>query len=243
VLGGLVSLKKSIFCAFLIITLVSDASADRRRFVWTYEPILQVPGGADLEFYQTTRIDEIDNWEYRIEIEHGLTHHWDFSVYQIFAQKEGESFKWDAFQLRTRYRLSEIGTVSFDPVLYLEYRRKIDLKEQNKFEGKLLLGKNFNEISLAVNPVYEFFWAPGDPVNEIGLDVGLSYSPSYQFSFGIESTTRHEFLKKVDDESSSYFGPTISFASGPIWYSVGYVWGLNDKSDDARARFLMGVQL
>ncbi len=237
------SLKKWIFCTFLIVALVSNVSADRRQFVWTYEPILQVPGGADLEFYQTTRIDQTDNWEYRIEIEHGLTHNWDVSIYQIFAQAEGGSFRWDAFQVRTRYRLSEIGTVPFNPVLYLEYRRKIELKEQNKFEGKLLLGKNFDEFTLAVNPVYEFFWAPGDPVHEIGLDVGLTYSLSYQFSFGIESTTRHEFVKNLDDETSSYLGPVLSFASGPIWYSIGYVRGLNDDSDDARARFLLGVQL
>jgi len=238
-----VCINKWIFCTFLIVTLNSNANADRRRFVWTYEPVLQVPDGADLEFYQTTRIDETDNWEYRIEIEHGLSHRWDFSIYQIFAQKEGEPFKWDAFQLRTRYRLSAIGKVPFDPILYLEYRRKLDLKEQNKLEGKLLLGKNFNEISLAVNPVYEFFWAPGEPINEIGLDIGLAYSPSYRFSLGVESATRHEFVKNSDDETSSYFGPVISLASGPIWYSVGYVWGLNDYSDDARVRFLMGIQL
>jgi len=234
---------KWMFYALLFLTMAASASADRRRFVWTYEPILQVPGGADLEFYQTTRLGQTDSWEYRIEIEHGLTHRWDVSVYQIFAQKEGESFKWDAFQLRSRYRLSELGTAPFDPVLYMEYRRKINSKEQNKFEAKLLLGKNFNELTLAVNPVYEFFWAPGDPVHEIGLDIGLTYSPSYHFSFGIESTSRHEFVKKSDDETSSYLGPTLSFASGPIWYSVGYVWGLNDDSDDARARFLLGVQL
>ncbi len=237
------SFKKWIFITFLIITFVSNASADRRRFVWSYEPILQVPGGADLEFYQTTKLNQTDSWEYRIEIEHGLSQRWDFSIYQIFAQKEGESFKWDAFQLRARCRLSETGTVPFDPVLYLEYRRKIELKEQNKFETKLLLGKNFNKISLAVNPAYEFFWAPGNPIHEIGCDIGLAYSPSYQFSFGLESATRHEFVKSADDETSSYLGPVISFASGPIWYSVGYVWGLNDDSDDARARFLMGVQL
>ncbi|MGH8016463.1 MAG: hypothetical protein ACREBV_09745 [Candidatus Zixiibacteriota bacterium] len=236
-------IEKWILCTLLTITIYSNASADRRRFVWTYEPILQVPGGADLEFYQTTRIDLTDSWEYRIEIEHGLSNRWDFSVYQIFAQKEGESFKWDAFQLRTRYRISEIETVPFDPVLYLEYRRKVNSKEQNKFEGKLLLGKTFSQVSLAVNPVYEFFWAPGDPFHEIGIDVGLAYSPSYRISIGVESTTRHEFVKSSVDETSSYFGPVVSLASGPIWYSAGYVWGLNDDSEQARARFLMGVQL
>ncbi len=237
------SLKEWIFCTFCVVALVSNVRADRRQFVWTYEPILQVPDGVDLEFYQTTRIDQTDNWEYRIEVEHGLNHNWDISIYQIFAQAEGGSFKWDAFQVRTRLRLSEVGMTPFDPVLYLEYRRKINLKEQNKFEVKLLMGTSANQFIFAVNPVYEFFWAPGDPIHEVGIDAGLAYAPSYLISIGVESTTRHELLKFVDDETSSYLGPTISLASGPIWYSFGYAWGLNDNSDDARARFIMGVQL
>jgi hypothetical protein len=222
---------------------VPSVFADRRKYVWTYQYATIAPGEAELEFYQTAKLDQSDSWEYRIEVEHGLTPKWDLSIYQIFSQKQDEAFKWDAFQIRTRYRLAEPGEFVLDPILYLEYRRKLDLTQQNKLEGKLILARDFERVNLAINPVYEFFWAPGDPVHEIGLDVGLSYELSYRFSLGLESTSRHEYLENVPDESSSYLGPTFSFATDTMFYTVGYAWGLTDDSNDARVRFLLGVEL
>ncbi len=240
-------MKNSLFlaAAAAALTLIANsAHADRREFVWTYQTLMQVPDAYELELYQTTRIDETNSWEYRIEIEHGLSPRWDMSIYQIFAQNEDEALRWDAFQLRTRYRLTEPGSTPLDPILYLEYNRKLDFDRQNKFEAKVLLGEDTERWSVAVNPVYEFFWAPGDPVHEIGLDAGVSYelTPN-RFGIGLESTTRHEFVPDAEDETGSYFGPTVSFASGGIYYTLGYAWGLTDSSNDARIRFLMGIAL
>lgn len=226
-----------------ILCFASSASADRRKYVWTYGTGIMSPEESELEFYQTTKLSESNSWEYRIELEHGLSPRADLSVYQIFTQADGESFKWDAFQIRTRYRLAEPGKIAFDPVLYLEYNRRLDLKKQNKLEGKLLLARDFGKVNLAVNPVYEFFWAPGDPVHEAGIDLGFSYELSYKFALGLESTSRYEMLKNAEDETSSYVGPTMSFATGSIYYTVGYAWGITDDSDDARVRFILGAHL
>ncbi len=237
-------MSRSLLILLLIIILAAPSSfADRRKYVWTYGTAIMSPDESELEFYQTTRIDNTNSWEYRIELEHGISPRADFSVYQIFTQADGDSFKWDAFQLRTRYRLAEPGTVAFDPVLYLEYNRKLDLAKQNKLEAKLLLAKDFDKVNLAINPVYEFFWAPGDPIHEVGLDIGLSYELSYKFTLALESTSRYEMLKDLEDESSSYFGPTISFATGSVYYTAGYAWGLTDDSNDARVRFILGAHL
>lgn len=237
-------MSRSLLILFLIIVLAAPSSfADRRKYVWTYGTAIMSPDESELEFYQTTRLDNTNSWEYRIELEHGISSRADFSVYQIFTQADGGSFKWDAFQLRTRYRLAAPGTVPFDPVLYLEYNRKLDLAKQNKLEGKLLLAKDFDKVNLAINPVYEFFWAPGDPIHEVGLDIGLSYEVSYKFTIALESTSRYEMLKDLEDESSSYFGPTISFATGSVYYTAGYAWGLTDDSNDARVRFILGAHL
>ena len=227
----------------VLFALPSTSNADRRKYVWTYQYAMMAPDAAELEFYQTTRLDDSNAWEYRIEIEHGLSHHWDVSLYQIFAQTEGGAFKWDAVQVRTRYRIADPGKFFLDPMLYLEYRRKIETSKQNKLEGKLLLARDFDRVNVAINPVYEFFWAPGEPVHELGMDIGLSYELSYKFSFGIESTSRYEMIKDAENETFSYFGPTISYSSGPIWYTFGYAFGLTDESDDARARLLVGVHL
>lgn len=216
--------------------------ADRRKYVWTYQYVTIAKDATDLEFYQTTRLAETDKWEYRIELEHGLSPKCDLSIYQIFAQEDGSSLKWDAFQLRTRYRLAEPGQFLFDPLLYLEYQRKTDLKEPNKAEVKLILSRDFNRVNLSFNPVYEVAWAPGKPEHEAGIDIGLSTELSYKFSIGVESVTRMEFADE-GTETASYFGPTLSYAGGELYYSVGYIWGLTDESDDARVRFLLGVGL
>lgn len=234
-------LKLIFVTALALLMAVPTVMADRRKYVWTYQYVTIAPEATELEFYQTTKLDKTDSWEYRIEIEHGLTPNWDLSVYQIFVQKEDSSFKWDAVQIRTRYRLAEPGTYFLDPLLYLEYNRKIDLKRQNKLEAKLILGRDFGRWNLSVNPVYEFFWAPGDPVHEAGLDIGLSHELSYKLSIGIESTSRIEFVKNAENEKSSYLGPTISFASGNVFYTLGAAWGLTDHSDDARVRLIMGI--
>ncbi len=235
---------KWLFCVIVGLVMTTDLSwADRRKFVWTYQFATIAPKVSELELYQTTKLDDRDSWEYRIEIEHGLTSRWDFSVYQIFAQRENESFKWDAFQLRTRYKLAYPGEFFLDPLLYLEYNRKIDLTKPNKVEAKLILGKDIDRVTFALNPVYEFFWAPGDPVHEIGLDIGLAYEVSFNLSLGIESTSRIEFVNDGDNSESSYLGPTLSFASGETYYTVGYTWGITDNSNDARIRFLMGIGL
>ena len=138
--------------ALALLMAAPSVFADRRKYVWTYQSVTIPENGSELEFYQTTKLDEIDSWEYRIEIEHGLTPRLDFAVYQIFAQKEDQSLTWDAVQLRTRYRLAEPGQMLFDPILYLEYRRKTDLDKQNKAEAKLLLSYDANKINFSVNP-------------------------------------------------------------------------------------------
>lgn len=236
-------LKKIAVILLTGVLVIPTAKADRRKYAWAYQSVTIAPGVAELEFYQTTKLNEVDSWEYRIEIEHGLTSRWDLSIYEIFAQTEGESLKWDAFQIRTRYRLAAPGAYFLDPLFYLEYHRKVDLKKQNKLEVKLILGKNISQVNIAINPVYEFFWAPGDPVHEFGLDIGLSYEVSYQLSFGIETSSRVKVLKDANDKTGSYLGPTISFATGPLFYTVGYGRGLTDDSDNARVRLLIGVEL
>lgn len=235
--------KKILTAVILSLLVATSVSADRRKYVWTYQSMTTAKDHAELEFYQTTKIDVTNSWEYRIELENGLTDNLDFSVYQIFTQKENAPFKWEAFQLRMRYRFVERGKFFMDPVFYIEYRKKTDGELQDKIEFKLLFGKDFSKGNLSINPVYEYKWNHGEAVTELGLDVAISYSPTFKWSFGLESTTRYEMIKNADNETGSYFGPTVSFASGSYFYTFGYATGLTDKSNDARVRLLIGISL
>lgn len=232
-----------IFALIAIFALPAISNADRRKYVWTYQYVTIPEGETELEFYQTTKLKadpKSDEWEYRIEVETGLTDRWDFSVYQIFKQVDGDSFSWDAVQLRTRYRFGEVDQYFMDPLIYFEYQRKLDLGEPNKFEAKLILAKSNGQLNYSLNPVYELFFGPRTE-HELGLDAGISWEFSPRFVVGLESTSRR--VLEDGEETKSYFGPTISVASGHWWYTAGVAFGLSDKSDDARVRFLMGVGL
>ncbi len=231
--------KKFVILLLIIVVLCGSASADRRNYVWTYQYMTMPEGQTELEFYQTTKLKMVDSWEYRFEVEHGFTDRWDFSVYQIFSQPENGDFKWSSVQLRTRYRIGEEGQYLMDPLLYFEYNRPIDLKSRNKVEAKLILAKTFDKWNISINPLYELFFAPGQK-HELGVDAGLSYQFHPKFVAGAEFVSRFE-SEDGEKETAVYAGPTLSFASGHWWYSMGVIFGLTDDSDDARVRFLMGV--
>ena len=235
--------QRMLLVILVFAVVASSAHADRRKYVWTYAYGTVPQGESELELYQTTKVSELNTWEFRAELEHGLTDNLDFAVYQIFVQKEGESLKWDAFQIRARYKLAPPGTFLMDPLFYIEYNRKVDPTKQNKLEAKIVLSRNINRLNLSINPVYEFFFAPGDPVHEAGLDVGVSWEFTYALSLGVESTSRVKYINGVAGPEKSYFGPTLSFAPGKMFYTIGFAKGMTDESDDARVRFLMGIEL
>lgn len=217
------------------------ALADRRFYVWTYQYQTMPQGNTELELYQTTKMREVDQNEFRIEIEHGLTSRWDASLYEIFVQNEGSAMKWDAWQLRTRYRFGEVDQYFMDPLVYIEYNRKTETSSPNKLEGKLILAKTVDKWNIAVNPVYEYFFAP-DTKHEVGFDLGTSIEFHPKFVAGLESTTRVEF-EEDENVTESYLGPTVSFASGGLWLSAGIAAGITDDSDDSRFRMIMGIDL
>lgn len=66
--------------------------------------------------------------EHQIELEVGMTDHFDFSIYQIFSQKPAGQLKHDGFKLRTRYRFGEKGKYILDPLIYPEYKGKFEPK-------------------------------------------------------------------------------------------------------------------
>lgn len=234
-------MTRILWAIIVLLAFFSSALADRRYYVWTYQYQTMPAGNTELELYQTSKLREVDQTELRIELEHGLTPRWDASLYEIFVQNEGGSMKWDAWQLRSRYRFGEVDQYFMDPLLYLEYNRKTEPSAPNKIEAKLILAKSVERWNLAVNPVWEYFFAP-DTEHELGLDVGTSWEFHPKFVAGLESTTRMEF-EEDQTETASYAGPTVSYASGGFWITVGVAAGLTEDSDDARVRFITGIDL
>lgn len=231
--------------AGVVLFFMSQPSlADRRSYVWTYEYQTMPKGMAELEHYLTLKLPDFDeqdihNWEQRLEVEFGITDRWDISIYQIFEQQGGGSLKYSAFQLRTRYRLFEAGALLFDPLLYFEYKRSANLKAPNKLEWKLILARDLGAFNLAFNLIESLYFGGIDAEFQSEYAFGSSYELVPAFKLGMELFGNF----KSGDEASHYLGPTVSFASGKLWYTVGAGLGLSDTSNDFRIRALLGIGL
>ncbi len=218
-----------------------NALADRRSYVWTYEYQTLPKGMGEIEFYLTEEQKNIDKarpnvWKPLVELEYGITDHWDISMYQMLKQSNTDSsskFEYDGFKIRTRYRVSERGKLPVDVLLYLEYIRPGDFKEPNELEEKLILSKDIGNFNISYNQIFEQE-LESDGTAEYEYAAGINYEITPAFKVGVESKGNYTDRKY-------YIGPTISWASSKFWVSAGVVAGLNERSDDMQARMIVGI--
>src|SRR3989338_6196173 len=173
----------SLAIGFIFMAYVVEYSyADRLSYVWTYEYQTMPKGHAEIEYYLTEEQKNIEKakpntWKHWVELEYGITDHWDISMYQQFKQSNTESsntFEYDGFKIRTRYRILEKDKLPIDTLLYLEYIRNDNLEKPNVFEGKVILAKDLWDFNIAYNQIYkQELHSGGKTENEYAA--GISY--------------------------------------------------------------------
>jgi len=237
---------KKIAAVFMICLLgaaciLENALADRRSYVWTYEYMTMPKGMAEVEYYLTTQVPDtaksnVNTWKHQVELEYGITDHWDASMYQMWKQENTASsstFGYDGFKIRTRYRFGERGRWFIDPEFYFEYIRDDDLSKPHVGEAKLILGRDIDNWNISYNQIIERnLERTGKAEHEYAAGISYEFLPA--FKIGIESKgsyTGHEYA----------IGPTASLATNRFWVSFGAAFGLNDKTDDVQTRMIVGV--
>ena len=229
---------------FVLFLNLSTAKADRRGYVWTYEYMTMPKGQMEIEYYLTTKIPDLHNtgkkntWEHQLEFEYGITDKLDFAIYQRWQQTNtntstGDNFEYTGTKLRTRYRLGEKGKYLVDPLLYFEYIKPDSSLESDVLEGKLILAKNFGKYNVAYNQILKV-GINNDGQIEHEYALGLNYELNPRWKFGIESTGNYTSDKY-------YLGPTVSWSCEKFWVGAGFLRGINDRSDDLRARLIIGI--
>lgn len=231
------------FIAFTCIMLPADlAQADRRTYVWTYEYLTMPKGEFELEYYLTMKARDVDDfdrrntWEHQVELEYGITDHWDVALYQRWQHTntaEDDDFEYTGTKLRTRYRLGEKGLYPLDTLLYLEYQRPDSSSEPEVLEGKLILAKDIDRVNIAYNQIIEDGISNGGET-EHAYALGLAYEISPTWRAAMESTGNFT-------EDEYYAGPTVSWLGRRSWLAAGLLTGLNDRSDDLRFRLIAGI--
>jgi len=141
---------KRLAVLFLAATLPALAAADQRAYAFTYQPRTAPRGALDVELYATFTdpagaAPGERSWRHQVELEYGITDRWDVSLYNVFRRPYGGELEYEAFKVRSRYRLTEPGVSVIDAVAYLEVQQSVVDERATKIEEKLLLARRLCE--------------------------------------------------------------------------------------------------
>lgn len=222
--------------ALALVLPAGAARADQRNYVWTYEYLTLAKGSAEIEYYQTAvtkdrQTSSASNWTQQVELEYGITDHFDAAIYQVFEQPAGGTYTYSGYKFRLRYRIAERNELPVDVLLYAEHVENTD--EASEFEGKLILAKDIGKLNVSYNQVFERAYESGAGA-EHAYAAGVSYETAPWLRIGVESKGNYK-------DGKFAAGPTLSWTGNRIWANLGAVYGLNRKTNDREVRFLMGV--
>lgn len=230
--------------AVIIAGLVSlnVVKADHRSYVWTYEYQVLKAGEAEFEQYTTFSSPDIDSFktmgsaELNFELEVGMNNRFDFAIYQVFKQNAGNGLSYDGFKLRGRYKFFEKDEFFVNPLIYVEYKGNQSFSE-HEFETKLVLGKDFGDFNISLNPYFEYAYEGKEWEFTPKYAAGLCYHISSLFSFGLEA---------AGEKSGNYLGPTISHGNQDLWITLGSLFKLGNVDTgkpEFQIRMIIGVGL
>jgi hypothetical protein len=211
-------------------------------------------GETELELYTEQSKATWDNpspkeFAFQIEIEHGLTERWDFSIYHVFKQSTGPSpddvspFHFDEIKLRSRYRFAERGEWPVDVLAYGEII-KVFGEGVWEAEPKVILARDFDKLTVALNLIGEVGFGPSVPETEIeaGYAAGITYEAVPEWKLGVEAWGGFEI--EHTDEMSTAVGPAVSWApSSSLWIATTAGFGLTEFTDDFSVRAIIGMDL
>src|SRR5947208_14428674 len=101
-------IRITLMTATLALAGATGARADRRDFVRAYQYATQPQGNLEVEVWNDVDAP-VGGFEKavvttRLELEYGLTDHWDVALYHVGEQAPGEALPFDSGRLETRYR-------------------------------------------------------------------------------------------------------------------------------------------
>ena len=223
------------------------ARADRRTLIRAYEYATQPEGNLELELWNDVDAPKEGGFDaatstHRVELEYGLTDHWDVALYHVFEQTRAEGFHFDSWRLETRYRLLEKNVLPVDVLLYFELERPADFVEAWETEEKLILEKDFGSFALVGNLVLEQKLFHADQLHSYEIDLGARYEVAPQLRLAAEVWTLQETVHGAT-AGSWYAGPSVSWASSRIWVQLGAGFGLGDTASATFVRSVLGFNL
>lgn len=225
----------------LLLVLPLPTFSDMRSYVWTYEYMIMEPGNAEIEHYMTISAPNVksiegkSSIEHKLEVEVGMSKHFDFSIYQKFIQIPENSLQYTGFDLRARFLIGEKNQFPLDPLIYVEYGSNATLST-HKLETKLILAKDIGRFNFAFNPIFE-----------------IEYEAETEFVFEYAFGTRYEFsnlfragIELKGDKDAHYIGIVFSHGKENLWVAASPTFmfskNLNNKPE-FQFRMILGLGL
>jgi hypothetical protein len=244
------SIGMALMCA------ASPAAADRRLFTWTYEYKTVPQGQTAIELWHTQTRSMWDSsdagagtaLEQILEIEHGLTDHWDAALYTVFTQLASDDpmiasqpFSFHELKLETRYRFADRGEWPVDLLVYGEVAKEFGAGVY-EVETKAIFARDFDLVTAAVNLISEVEFGPDVPETEVelGWAAGITYELHPKLNIGVET---YGVVEVEESEVLAAVGPAISVApSSNLWVTVTTAFGF-DEAPAFSARMILGIEL
>jgi hypothetical protein len=220
---------------------LSPAHADERRFTYTYEPEVLPQGGLEFEQWLTLRTqrtkdgevqqDNYNLWEFREELEYGVTDNYSVSLYLNAAAEsfrdfsenpavDRSSFKFQGISLENRYMLLNPANHSVGLTLYLEPRYSGDEAE---VEQKIILGQRYGDWKWAFNLVHATEWEDNlhSVEGEVEADLGISRDLGKHWSIGLEARNHNELPDyRIWENTALFVGPVVSYRHEKWWAAL-----------------------
>jgi hypothetical protein len=231
-------------CAVLSLVLFSSAaSADERFFGYVYESDVLPKGKWEFEQWLTYRKGYPDGdrdfsqhiWDFREEIEYGLTErltvagYLNFRYDQMVARTAGledsNDFEFKGVSAELKYQVLNPNTKPVGFALYFEPTYN---GNEQELEYKLLFSKNLGERwVLAANAVYEQEWEHEEGSTEresvLEFTAGAAYRFTPHWSAGLEGRYHsvYEGLGLDDHLGTGWFaGPNVHYGSARWWATL-----------------------
>ena len=226
-------LKYTVFVFFTSICFLSNAQD--RIFTFTYQSTVLNKGQREIEIWNTVRTGREDFYarlDHRTEFEIGLGGKLQTAFYLNLTAKTKTSGEAPAKSLQTENEISfsnEWKLKLMDPVanpfglaLYAEYGIGTN---EFELEGKVILDKKINNLTIAANAVYEAELAPFysssrlDWEKESKLEFYLSfgYALNSRFNLTLENSLRSVYTDKTLNHSAFFAGPGFSWLLDNFW--------------------------
>ena len=212
--------------------------AQDRVFTYTYQSGVLNKGETELEIWNTLRTGRADYYsrlDNRTEFEVGLGHNLQTSFYlnlttatstiEANAVRSLETENEISFSNEWKLKLLDPVANPFGLALYGEYG--IGSKEY-EMEGKLIIDKKINNLTIAGNAAYERELKPAYENNEktwvkenkADLNLAVAYSFSPRFQLTMENAYRNVFAEGELKHSALYSGLGFSYVLEKFWVNL-----------------------